>query len=97
MIQYYRASSVALALSGYSNSAALSDDPNSLPPTPIPTTANGRLSLFITCVNLTIGSTVPLVDTVSGLANGGVGRLPAGGSVEMVGLLWVVWMFGLLF
>lgn len=57
-VQYYRASSVALTLDGYNNTAALSDDAN-LPATPLPT---GIDQSFLNCLNQTIGDSVPLVD-----------------------------------
>ncbi|KZV66398.1 hypothetical protein PENSPDRAFT_744766 [Peniophora sp. CONT] len=57
-IQYYRASSVALTLDGYNNTAALSNDSNA-PATPLPTT--GLDTVLLSCLNATIGAAVPLV------------------------------------
>ncbi|RDB27001.1 hypothetical protein Hypma_005071 [Hypsizygus marmoreus] len=57
-IQYYRASSVVLTLDGYNNTVALGPDP-SLPPVAFPASMNNNL---FSCINNTIGSSVPLVD-----------------------------------
>ncbi|KAH7086644.1 hypothetical protein BKA62DRAFT_752190 [Auriculariales sp. MPI-PUGE-AT-0066] len=57
-IQYYRASSVALTLNGYNNSAVFTDD-ESVPASPLP---SGIDQAFLACVNTTIGQAVPLVD-----------------------------------
>ncbi|KAG9119391.1 hypothetical protein FRC07_005599 [Ceratobasidium sp. 392] len=70
VIQYYRASSFALALDGYNNSAALfsvaatSNTTQQLvtaltPATSLPPTTNHA---FLECVNTTVASSVPLVD-----------------------------------
>ena len=61
VVQYYRASSAALALEGYNNTAQLSDN-TSLPDTPLPTNIDMNL---LTCLNETIGAAVPLVDAAS--------------------------------
>jgi hypothetical protein len=86
VVQYYRASSVALALDGYNNSAAFSqgngtDDAMS----PLPQGVDTQL---LGCLNATIGEGVPLVD-----ANGGVrGMVSRGaGNVALVQLL-LVWV-----
>jgi hypothetical protein len=63
-VQYYRASSVALMLEGYNNTAQLSDD-TSLPDNPLPTNIDTNL---LTCLNETIGAAVPLVDAASPIA-----------------------------
>lgn len=66
VIQYYRGSSVALALDGYNNSATFSED-DSTPNTALPTIDAD----FLNCINSTIGSQVPLVtDTGSSHGNG---------------------------
>jgi len=68
VIQWYRASSFALSLDGYNNSAALasnqpasnsSTDYTRLPDTPLP---EGLNMTFMNCVNYTIGESVPLMD-----------------------------------
>ncbi|RDB27002.1 hypothetical protein Hypma_005070 [Hypsizygus marmoreus] len=56
-IQFYRASSVVLTLDGYNNTAALGSD-SSAPPVPLPTNVDMKL---LTCINQTIGASVPLV------------------------------------
>ena len=61
VVQYYRASSVALALQGYNNTAELSDNTN-LPDTPLPTNIDTNL---MTCLNDTIGAALPLVDAAN--------------------------------
>jgi hypothetical protein len=89
VVQWYRASSFALALDGYNNSAALtsaaaiSNSSHQLvtalaPATPLPSTLNRA---FLECVNSTVASSVPLVD--AGLSN-----LPP---LNGLGLLFVLW------
>ncbi|KAI0266215.1 hypothetical protein BC834DRAFT_875947 [Gloeopeniophorella convolvens] len=56
-IQYYRASSVALTLDGYNNTAALGN--GSTPNVPLPSGVDTKL---LDCLNNTIGEAVPLVD-----------------------------------
>lgn len=64
VVQYYRASSIALSLDGYNNTAALSDKVNDTdaPATPLPSNYDGYL---LECLNTTIGSAAPLVDSDS--------------------------------
>ncbi|KAI5827654.1 hypothetical protein K523DRAFT_246329, partial [Schizophyllum commune Tattone D] len=62
IVQYYRASSVALALDGYNNTAALSNDDNATA-TPLP---EWRDTTMLNCVNITIGAAVPLVNAAGG-------------------------------
>ena len=70
-VQYYRASSAALLLNGYNNTAQLSDN-TSLPDTPLPTNIDTNL---LTCLNQTIGTAIPLVDAANPTAwNSGVTR-----------------------
>lgn len=61
VVQYYRASSAALMLAGYNNTAQLSDD-TTLPDTPLPTNIDTNL---LTCLNQTIGAAIPLVDAAN--------------------------------
>ncbi|TFK96351.1 hypothetical protein BDV98DRAFT_576319 [Pterulicium gracile] len=77
-LQFYRASSIALLLEGYNNTAALGDDENA-PPTPFPDWRNQDL---IRCLNDTIGEAAPLVDA------GSVIWAPSG--FGLVGLVFVV-------
>lgn len=57
-VQYYRASSLALTLDGYNNTAALLDN-ESAPATPLPNNYDGSL---LACLNSTIGDAALLVD-----------------------------------
>jgi hypothetical protein len=76
-IQYYRASSVALALDGYNNTGALGTDGS--PNTPLPSNIDTTL---LNCLNQTIGAAVPLV---------GNGARWASPNMGLVGLFWVMW------
>ncbi|THU90442.1 hypothetical protein K435DRAFT_728343 [Dendrothele bispora CBS 962.96] len=62
VIQYYRASSVALTLDGYNNSATWANATDSTPDTPLPTNIDTTLQ---NCLNQTIGQTALLMDSVS--------------------------------
>ncbi|KAJ7039946.1 hypothetical protein C8F04DRAFT_925178, partial [Mycena alexandri] len=57
-VQYYRASSVALTLDGYNNTADFAAQ-NSTADTPLPTGIDTDL---LNCLNATIGQAVPLID-----------------------------------
>lgn len=59
MVQYYRASSFALALDSYNNT---SSDPST--PSPLPTSLNRT---FLLCLNTTIAAAVPILDGPHGL------------------------------
>lgn len=59
-LQYYRASSVVLTMDGYNNSATFG--PEGTPDTQLP---NGLDTVLLDCLNNTIGSAVPLVDSGS--------------------------------
>ncbi|KAJ7879753.1 hypothetical protein B0H14DRAFT_3106272 [Mycena olivaceomarginata] len=59
VVQYYRASSVALSLDGYNNSAVFAPE-NSTADTPLPSSVDTNL---LDCLNGTIGLAVPLVDS----------------------------------
>lgn len=67
-----------LALDGYNNTAALSDDPNATP-VPLPSWVDRSL---LDCVNNTIGAEVPLVDAALGM--NGVNGLGIFGLVGVV-------------
>lgn len=56
-IQYYRASSIALTLDGYNNTAALSEQEGQ-PDTPLPSNLDTTLK---DCLNQTIGDNAPLI------------------------------------
>lgn len=71
IIQYYRASTFALSLDGYNNTAALPASvpaENSTAPWPLsqdsPLPA-GLNETFLACVNATVGASVPLMDVAS--------------------------------
>ena len=84
-IQYYRASSAALMLEGYNNTAQLSDD-TSLPDTPLPTNIDMTL---LTCLNETIGRAIPLVNAANPIAwNPG-----ATGSAYAISSFWLLFYF----
>jgi hypothetical protein len=80
-VQYYRASSAALMLQGYNNTAQLSDN-TSLPDTPLPTNIDTSL---LTCLNQTIGIAVPLVSA----ANPTVWNSGVTGSAYAMGSFWL--------
>ncbi|KAJ7206288.1 hypothetical protein GGX14DRAFT_522430 [Mycena pura] len=58
VVQYYRASTVALTLDGYNNTAVFAPE-NSTADTPLPAGIDNQL---LDCLNATIGQAVPLVD-----------------------------------
>ncbi|KAL5529661.1 hypothetical protein ACEPAG_5646 [Sanghuangporus baumii] len=76
VVQYYRASSFALSLDGYNNTAALPANApasnNSKPVEMADTSLPSGLNMtFLSCVNNTIGASVPLVETPKrGLSSG---------------------------
>ncbi|KAG8720355.1 hypothetical protein FRC08_000453 [Ceratobasidium sp. 394] len=91
IVQYYRASSFALALDGYNNSAAqvsvaaVSNSNQQLvtalaPATPLPSTIN---QAFLECVNTTVASSLPLVDA-------GFSNSPPVNGLGLVCLLWTL-------
>lgn len=94
IIQYYRASSFALSLDGYNNTAALpsnmpasnSSAPNTLTDTPLP---SGLNMTFLQCVNLTIGASVPLVEPQSHkLSSAAIGGIVSGSIIGIIVLLF---------
>lgn len=60
-VQYFRASSVVLSLDSYNNSAVFTNDTNATS-SPLPSNIDTTL---LTCLNNTIGNSVPLVDGAS--------------------------------
>ncbi|KAF9017645.1 hypothetical protein BDZ89DRAFT_960913, partial [Hymenopellis radicata] len=58
IVQYYRASSAALSIDGYNNTAVFSSDANATV-TPLPSSVDTTL---LDCLNSTIGQAIPLVD-----------------------------------
>lgn len=84
-VQFYRASSIALLLEGYNNTAAFGDDEQA-PPTPLP---DWRDQDLIRCLNDTIGEAAPLIDA-------GARSSWAPPSVGVVGLVYLgFWVSGL--
>jgi len=82
IIQYYRASSIALSMDGYNNTATYASD--GTPDSPVSTVDPQLLE----CLNQTIGLAAPLID--------GAGvrwSIPNLGAVGVVWVLW--WIFGL--
>ncbi|KAJ7182111.1 hypothetical protein C8R46DRAFT_811721, partial [Mycena filopes] len=59
VVQYYRASSIALTLDGYNNSAVFAPNDTSVSDTPLPTNIDFTL---LDCLNQTIGNSAPLID-----------------------------------
>lgn len=82
-VQYYRASSAALMLQGYNNTAQLSDN-TSLPDTPLPTNIDMNL---LNCLNQTIGVAIPLVDA----ANPTVWNSGVTGSAYAISSFWLLY------
>lgn len=88
VVQYYRASSVALALEGYNNTAVFSDDENT-PDIPLPDSVDTTL---LACLNTTIGEAVPLIDAAFAF------RMSAApSSIGLIGLTYVIWTLSSLF
>jgi hypothetical protein len=100
VVQYYRASSVSLAVDGYNDTSLFGANATAdgdVPHTPLPAWVNASA---LACVNKTIGAAVPLFDADNdGPSSGSDGSGPywsgAVGRVEMqgvVGMMWVVWV-----
>jgi hypothetical protein len=98
-VQYYRASSFALTLDGYNNSAALAsnapkDNATALPSmadTPLPAYLNGT---FLACLNATAAFALPLVDPPKrGLSKGAIAGIAVGATVGGI-LLLLALLFG---
>lgn len=77
VVQYYRASSIALSLDGYNNSATYGME--GTPDLPLPASTD---LVLMDCLNQTIGQAAPLVDAAGGLVAPRVG---------VIGLFWLVW------
>ena len=65
IVQYYRSSSIALALDGYNNTGSFSDDENA-ENSPLPSNINTDL---LNCLNSTIGEEAPLADAALSMAS----------------------------
>ncbi|KAF7764084.1 hypothetical protein Agabi119p4_8621 [Agaricus bisporus var. burnettii] len=79
-VQYYRASSIALSLDSYNNTAAFSNDTNAQN-SPLPSNIDSTL---LGCLNDTIGQNAPLVDGAFGL------KFSSPSNLLLVVLVWVV-------
>lgn len=102
IIQYYRASSFSLSLDGYNNTAALpSNMPASNSSAPIPLDQDtplpsGLNTTFLTCVNTTIGASVPLMDPAEkhGLSSGTIGLIVFFSIVGAKAIAWIIyWLY----
>ena len=78
VIQYYRASSVALTLDGYNDTSALAEN-QTAPDVPLPSWVD---QTTLNCLNQTIGQAVPLIN----------GAFTSTGVVPTAGTLALVWM-----
>lgn len=83
IVQYYRASSIALSVDGYNNTATYA--PDGTPDSPLPATVDLKL---LNCLNQTIGLAAPLIDSADARWS-----TPNLGWVGVVWMLW--WIFGL--
>lgn len=89
VVQYYRASSLALTLNGYNNTAQLPSHmpsnnntaPPSIPDTPLP--ANHTDLNFLACINSTIEESLPIMNSATAAS---VLQCQLGG---LVGLFWI--------
>jgi len=81
VVQYYRASSIALSLDGYNNTAIF--EAEGTPDVPLPTNIDATL---LDCLNQTIGLAAPLID--------GAGSRWAAvpNNASLFGLIWLVWL-----
>jgi len=78
VVQYYRASSIALSLDGYNNTAIFQDE--GTPDVPLPSSVD---KVLMDCLNQTIGAAAPLID-------GSIRAVPNNlGLLSVVSLVWV--------
>ena len=91
VVQYYRASSLALGIDGYNNTAVFlnTEDDGDAPDTPLPESTDWDL---LRCLNSTIGSRILLVDSDSGGPPPGTGeaRNWAGRNGDLSGVTSIV-------
>ncbi|CAL1698963.1 unnamed protein product [Somion occarium] len=93
VVQYYRASSVALTLEGYNDTTALQENSTD-PDVPIPSWVDGTL---LDCLNQTIGAAVPLVDAATTTAPVTAGTLLHSPALSLLVLVWLSCFFTNLF
>jgi hypothetical protein len=89
VVQYYRASSSALTLNGYNNTATYA--PEGTPDTPLPTDID---VVLLDCLNQTIALAVPLIDPVADIPPGlitGAGSRWTTPSTGLAGLACTLW------
>ncbi|KAF9052012.1 hypothetical protein BJ165DRAFT_928320 [Panaeolus papilionaceus] len=93
-VQYYRGSSISLALEGYNNSAAAFSNTDAVPNAPIKGLSAGDLELMA-CLNETIGSAAPIFTSAAGRS----WRMDAstGGGVLLLPLVVGISIFSSLF
>ncbi|KAJ7057281.1 hypothetical protein C8F01DRAFT_330085 [Mycena amicta] len=84
VVQYFRASSVALTLDGYNNSAVFAPE-NTTSDSPLP---DGTDLVLLECLNATIAQAVPLVDGAMGMS--------MRASSASVGWVWIWVLVGVL-
>jgi len=78
VVQYYRASSIALSVDGYNNTATYA--PEGTPDSPLPETVDLKL---LECLNQTTALAAPLI--------GGVGAGWSSPNLGALGVVWVLW------
>ncbi|KAJ7672741.1 hypothetical protein B0H17DRAFT_947604 [Mycena rosella] len=82
VVQYYRASSIALSLDGYNNTSVFAAE--GTPDVPLP---SGIDTTLLDCLNQTIGLAAPLID------GAGSRWAAAPDNMGLLGLVWLVWIF----
>ncbi|KAJ7761500.1 hypothetical protein DFH07DRAFT_815202 [Mycena maculata] len=81
VVEYYRASSIALSLDGYNNTAIF--EAEGTPDVPLPTNIDTTL---LDCLNQTIGLAAPLIDSAGSQWE----ALP--NNITLLGLIWLIWL-----
>lgn len=79
VVQYYRASTIALSMDGYNNTATFASNDGGQD-APLPTMSPGDLAL-LECLNSTIGQAAPLINGASSMTMPHLG---------IFGILWFV-------
>ncbi|KAJ6559162.1 hypothetical protein DFH09DRAFT_521350 [Mycena vulgaris] len=81
VVQYYRASSIALSLDGYNNTSVFAAEGTADVPLP-----SGIDTTLLDCLNQTIGLAAPLID------GAGSRWATAPNNLSLLGLIWFVWL-----